>query len=304
MPVLGMGTASSPTPPPELVERSVYDAIELGYRHFDTASVYKSEQPLGRAIARAIEDGLISSRGQLFVTSKLWCTDAHPDSVLPAIKQTLRDAGLEYLDLYLVHWPLRLNGEKTLDFSGKNLVPFDMRGTWEVMEECQRLGLTKAIGVSNFTCKKLNQLLAYSNIKPVVNQVEMHPYWQQATLRRMCAENGIHVSAYSPLGGKGNWWGSSSVIEDEVIKSVAESVGRSPAQVCLRWAFEEGVSVIAKSFDKERMKQNMDIFDWELSEEAKVKISRLPQKRLPLGEPFVCPDGMYKSLDELWDGEI
>lgn len=304
MPVLGMGTATYPVPPPEEVEAAVYEAIKLGYRHFDSASLYQSERPLGQAVARALDDGLIRERDELFITSKLWCTDAHPDGVLPAIRDTLQALGMDYVDLYLVHFPVRLRGEKWFVFSGEDVIPLDMEGTWEAMEECKRLGLAKAIGVSNFTCKKLEQLLTNAKIVPAVNQVEMHPLWQQTKLREFCAEKGIHVSAYSPLGGIGVMWGTPAVFENEEIRSIAASLRISVAQVCLRWAFQSRVSFLPKSFNKERLKENMEIFDWELSDADMRRLNHLPQTRMVLSLPFVSPNGVYKSCEELWDGEL
>lgn len=304
MPVLGMGTATYPVPVPEVVESAVYEAIKLGYRHFDTASLYESERPLGLAVRRAIEDGLIKSRSELFITSKLFSTDAHPHGVLPAIRETLSALGMEYVDLYLIHFPARLKGEKRFVFNPEDVVPLDMEGTWEAMEECHRLGWAKAIGVSNFSCKKLELMLTHAKIVPAVNQVELHPLWQQRKLREFCKEKGIHVSAYSPLGGNGVLWGTLAVLENEEIKSIAHSIGKSVAQVCLRWAFQSGVSFLPKSFNKERLKENMDIFDWELSEKEMMKINALPQKRMVLALPYVSPNGVYKSCEELWDGEL
>lgn len=304
MPVLGMGTATYPVPPPEAVEAAVYEGIKLGYRHFDSASLYQSERPLGRAVARALDHGLIVGREELFITSKLWCTDTHPDGVLPAIRDTLRALEMDYVDLYLIHFPARLRGEKRFVFSGEDVTPLDMRGTWEAMEECKRLGLAKAIGVSNFTCKKLEQLLTDAKIVPAVNQVEMHPLWQQTKLREFCEEKGIHISAYSPLGGKGVIWGTPAVLENEEIRSIAASLGKSVAQVCLRWAFQSRVSFLPKSFSKERLKENMEIFDWELSDTNMKRLSQLPQTRMVLALPYVSPNGVYKSCEELWDGEL
>ncbi|KAF9624109.1 hypothetical protein IFM89_007807 [Coptis chinensis] len=306
MPLLGMGTAAFPEPPPELVESSVIAAIELGYRHFDTASAYQSEPPLGRAISEALRRGLVTSRSELFVTTKLWPGHAHPDLVLPALRESLGTLELDYVDLYLIHFHVRFNVKEISLTSAtkKDLLPLDVKGTWQAMEECQRLGLAKSIGVSNFSCKKLSQLLDYATIPPAVNQVEMHPLWQQRKLRDYCAEKGIHVSAFSPLGGKGAFWGSNAVFDSEQIKQIAQAKGKSVAQICLRWAFENGVSFLPKSFNKERLKENMKIFDWELSNEELQKMSTLPQSRIFTLEFLVSEDGPFKSVSDLWDGEM
>ncbi|XP_064949236.1 non-functional NADPH-dependent codeinone reductase 2-like [Musa acuminata AAA Group] len=304
MPVLGMGTATYPVPPDETITTAVIDAIGLGYRHLDTASVYGSERAVGRAIATALERGLIGSRDELFVTTKLWCTDMHADRVVPALQESLRTLGLEYIDLYLIHYPVRLKGEKRMVFTGEDMIPLDMPTVWEAMEKCQSLGLAKSIGVSNFTCKKLADLLNHARIPPAVNQVEVNPIWQQRKLRDFCSEKGIHVSAYSPLGAVGVLWGSNEVMECEEVKRIAQSMGKSIAQVCLRWGVEQGVSVVVKSFNGERLKENMQIFDWHLKEEDKERLSLVPQKRLILVEPFISPTGFYKSHAEFWDGDV
>ncbi|KAF9624387.1 hypothetical protein IFM89_010775, partial [Coptis chinensis] len=186
----------------------------------------------------------------------------------------------------------------------EDLIPFDIRTTWEAMEKCQRLGLVKSIGVSNFSSKKLSELLSNATISPAVNQVEMHPYWQQKELRDFCAKNGIHVSAYSPLGGKGTVWRSNLLFDTKEIQQIAHAKGKSTAQIILRWAFEQGVSFVSKSFHKGRMKENMEIFDWELSEDDLQIISCLPQGKIFTGEYLVSPHGQYKTVAELWDCEI
>ncbi|XP_016725865.2 non-functional NADPH-dependent codeinone reductase 2 isoform X2 [Gossypium hirsutum] len=306
IPLLGFGTAEYPFGASiDTMKQTILEAIAVGYRHFDTAALYQTEQPLGEAISDALRLGLIKSRDELFITSKLWCSDAHHDCVLPALKKTLKDLKLEYLDLYLIHWPVSVKpGEYELPVKKKDLVPIDLKSVWEAMEECQALGLTKSIGVSNFSCKKLETILSTAKIPPAVNQVEMNPMWQQKKLRKFCDEKGILIESYSPLGAKGTLWGTNRVMECELLKEIAQAKGKSLAQVCLRWAHEQGVCVLVKSFNKERMKQNLDIFDWKLSAEESCKISQLPQcKGFPAGE-FVSDDGPYKSLEELWDGEI
>ncbi|XP_015167668.1 methylecgonone reductase-like isoform X2 [Solanum tuberosum] len=270
MPLIGMGTApTAPTLPPidQLVSIFI-DAIEAGYRHFDTAAAYGSEEALGRAVADAIQRGLIESREDVFITSKLWCTETHHDLVLPALKRSLARLGMDYLDLYHIHWPVRMkNGsDQGIKLVNEDVIPFDMKGTWEAMEECHKLGLAKSIGVCNFSCTKLSQLLTHATIPPAVNQVEMHVAWRQEKMLAFCKEKGIHVA--------------------------------------LRWVYEQGVSVLVKSFNKDRMKENLQILDWELSNEENAKIQEIPQCRGFKGELFVHPDGPYKSPDEFWDGEL
>ncbi|PSR98743.1 Non-functional NADPH-dependent codeinone reductase [Actinidia chinensis var. chinensis] len=293
MPVLGLGTAIFPPVASEIVVRAVLQAIELGFRHFDTASVYQTEPALGEAIEEAIRLGLVKSRDELFITSKLWCSDCHAQLVI------------ECLDLYLIHWPLSMKpGAYEYPPKAEDLLPMDYKSVWVAMEECQRLGLTKSIGVSNFSCKKLDHLLAFATIPPAVNQVELNPYWQQKKLIDHCKANGITVAAFSPLGAAGTSWGSSRVLESEVLKEIAEAKGKTVAQVCLRWEYEQGIGIVVKSYNKERIKQNLEIFDWALSDEESKKIGEIPQSRRHSGEEFLFLNGPFKTIEELWDGEL
>ncbi|KAK8486180.1 hypothetical protein V6N13_026103 [Hibiscus sabdariffa] len=306
IPLIGLGTAEFPFGASnDTLKHTIIEAIRLGYRHFDTAAIYQTEQPLGEAVADALRLGLIESRDELFITSKLWCSDAHRDHVVPALQKTLENLKLEYLDLFLFHWPLSLKpGTYEFPFKEEDIFPTDLNSVWEGMEECQTLGLTKSIGVSNLSCKKLQTILSTAKIPPVVNQVEMNPMWQQNKLRDFCKDKGILVQAYSPLGGRGTVWGSDRVVDSDVLKEIAQAKGKSPAQVCLRWIHEQGVCIIVKSFNKERMKQNLDIFDWELSDDDLHKISQLPQSKGYAAEHFLSDNGPYRSVQEFWDGEI
>lgn len=304
MPMIGLGTATSPLPSNEALTSILVDAIDIGYRHFDTASIYGTEEPLGEAVSKALEIGLIKNRDEVFITSKLWCTDAHHDLVLKALKTTLKNLRLEYVDLYLIHWPVRLKEDvEGFNFTGKDVIPFDIKGTWKAMEDCYRLGLAKSIGVSNFGIKKLSVLLENATIFPAVNQVEMNPSWQQGKLREFCMNKGIHVCAWSPLGAYKVFWGSNAVMENPILQEIAEARRKSVAQIALRWIHEQGTSVIVKSFNKERMKQNLEIFDWKLNQEELDKINKIPQCRLYKAEMFLSENGPYKSLEDLWDGD-
>lgn len=305
MPLLGMGTATSLLEGSQETKTAVLQAIEIGYRHFDTAKLYLTEEPLGEAIAEALSRGFIKSRDELFITSKLWCSDAHAELVLPALKRSLRDLQLEYLDLYLIHWPVSSrSGTYEFPINKEDFLPMDFKSVWEAMQDCQDLGLTKSIGVSNFSCKKLSDILAFAKIPPAVNQVEINPLWQQKKLREFCKANGILLTAYAPLGAKGTLWGSNRVLENKVLKEIATAKGKSVAQVCLRWAYEQGVCVVVKSFNNGRMKENLEIFNWTLSEEESRMISEIPQSRGCRGEDYISEKGPIKTIEELWDGEI
>ncbi|KAL8035715.1 hypothetical protein ABFX02_12G114700 [Erythranthe guttata] len=301
IPVIGFGTASEPPFDSETTKTAILQAIEIGYRHFDTAALYNSEQPLGEAVAEAINRGLIKSRDELFITSKLWCSDAHGHRVLPALKKTLENLDMVYVDLYLIHWPVSARpGKVEYPIKAEDFVAMDFESVWAAMEECQIIGLTKSIGVSNFSCTKLQQILAIAKIHPAVNQVELNPCWQQKKLIEFCKEKGILVFAYSCLGSGG----TNRVMESQVLKQISKAKGKTVAQVSLRWGYEQGIGMVVKSFNKERMKQNIDIFDWSLNSEEVNKISEIPQCRAFLGVYYTSVYGPYNTIQQLWDEQI
>ncbi|TVU14320.1 hypothetical protein EJB05_37781 [Eragrostis curvula] len=297
MPAVGLGTVEFPTVH-ENTKNAVLAAIEVGYRHIDTASMYGTEKPLGDAVAEAVRRGLVQSREEVFVTTKLWGSQCHQDLVLPSLRESLQNLQMEYADLYLIHWPVCLKpGPPGFPNKKEDALPFDFEGVWRAMEECQRLGLARAIGVSNFATKHLEKILAVATIPPAVNQVELNPVWQQRTLRAYCATKGIRVAAYSPLGGQ-NWDGQgNAVLESPVLAEIAKARGKTVAQVSLRWIYEQGVTSIVKSYNKERLKQNLEIFDWELTEEDRQKISQISQKKIIQAESLFTPEGEFTSVD-------
>uniref|UniRef100_A0ACD5UWI2 Uncharacterized protein n=1 Tax=Avena sativa TaxID=4498 RepID=A0ACD5UWI2_AVESA len=289
---VGFGTASFPFVA-EDVKNAVLAALELGYRHIDTASVYGSEQVVGEAVAEATRRRVIASRGEVFVTTKVWCTQCHPDLVLPSLKESLQQLQMEYVDLYLIHWPMSVKPSKPhLFMKREDIVPMDLRGVWEAMEECHRLGLAKMIGVSNFTTRKLQELLAIAKVPPAVNQVELNPVWQQKKLIEFCKEKGIHVTAYSPVGGQTRTIQTNAVLQSEVLKEIAEARGKSVAQISLRWIYEQGASMVTKSMKKERIEKNMEIFDWELTDEDRFKIAQIPQQKKVTVLGILAPEGV------------
>ncbi|KAJ9554343.1 hypothetical protein OSB04_018388 [Centaurea solstitialis] len=299
IPVIGMGTASWKEAGDQ-VTAGIVEAIKVGYRHFDTASRYKTEPYLGEAIKEALKLGLIKSRDELFITTKLWCSSAEGHLVLPAIKQSLRNLGLEYVDLYLVHWPIKLTqGEFKVPNPKECFHPINIKEVWAAMEECQNLGLTKSIGVSNFSPKRIQEIISFAKIPPAINQVEMNPLWQQKKLNEFCKKNGILLTGYSPLGAFGSVWGHNRVMECDVLKDIANSKGKTVAQISLRWMYEQGVSFVVKSFNTERMKQNLDIFDWSLTEEESIKISQIPQQKHTYLRLMVTePNDVAAEIDE------
>ncbi|XP_051217577.1 deoxymugineic acid synthase 1-D [Lolium perenne] len=298
MPAIGMGTAKFPVVH-ETTRDAVLAAVEVGFRHFDTASLYGTELPLGDAIAEAVRRGLVASREEVFITSKLWCTQCHPHLVLSSFRESLRNLQMEYVDLYLIHWPVSLKpGPVVFPLKREDAVPFDFEGVWREMEECHRLGLAKAIGVSNFTTWHLDKIMAAATVPPAVNQVELNPVWQQRKLRAYCAEKGIHVTAYSPLGGQ-NWTGEgNAVLESQVLAEIAKARRKSIAQVALRWIYEQGLTPIVKSFSKERLMQNLEIFDWDLTEDDLIKIGQISQKKIATATSILfSPEGDFTSVN-------
>jgi 2,5-diketo-D-gluconate reductase A len=226
---------------PKDTAAAVSRALRDGYRHIDTAEMYGNEAEVGEAIARSSLD-----RGEVFVTSKLNNNAHEPDAAREAFDATLKALSLDYIDLFLIHWPLpsRYGG--------------DYVSTWKTLEEFYREGRARSIGVSNFQPHHLRRLHGETEIIPAVNQIEIHPYLTQEDVRAFCAEHQIAVEAWSPLG-KG------SVLDDPVIRSVAERAGKTPAQVVLRWHIQRGDIVFPKSVTPKRVKENIDIFDFELS---------------------------------------
>ncbi|KAL3357974.1 hypothetical protein AABB24_015216 [Solanum stoloniferum] len=173
------------------------------------------------------------------------------------------------------------------------------------MEKVYDSGKARVIGVSNFSTKKLGDLLQVARIRPAVNQVECHPSWQQAKLREFCKSNEVHLSAYSPLGSPGTTWLKSDVLKQPAVISVAEKLGKTPAQVCLRWGIQMGQSVLPKSTHEARIKENLDVLNWSIPDDLLAKFSEIPQARLLRGISFVHEThGQYRTLEELWDDEI
>lgn len=303
IPVLGFGTYSYPIDL-KATELAIHTALKVGYRHFDTAKVYGSEPAVGRALTVAIDEGFVE-REDVFLTSKLWGSDHHDP--VSALKRTLQNLGMEYVDMYLVHWPVKLKP------GANNAVPkeeefepeLDMEVTWRGMERCFDSGLCRAIGVSNFSSKKIETLLDFASVPPAVNQVEMHPMWKQRKLREVCEENKILVSAYSPLGAPGNAWGSTAVVDSPIIQSIALKHNATPAQVALQWGVSKGASVIPKSFSKDRMEENMGALDLWLDDQDILDIDKLGERKILRGDVYVNQTtSPYKTLEELWDDEI
>ncbi len=249
IPCIGFGTFLTPE---DEVTLSVKAALEAGYRHIDAAAIYGNEKGVGRAIK---ESGV--PREEIFVTSKVWNTERGYEKTKAAFQKTLDDLGLTYLDLYLIHWPAnrRQFGDGAADLNAQ---------TWRAMEDLYLEGRIKAIGVSNFWPHHLEALMKTARIMPMVDQIEYHPGWMQEAVVSYCEAHHILVEAWSPLG-------RSAVLQREELKEIAESHGKSAAQVCIRWEMQHGILPLPKSVTPSRIAQNADVFDFVLSEEEMKK---------------------------------
>jgi 2,5-diketo-D-gluconate reductase A len=248
MPLLGFGVFQ--VPDPKECEQSVYEAIQCGYRLIDTAAAYFNEEAVGKAIKKSS-----IKREDLFITTKLWIQDAGYEKTKKAFDNSLKKLKLDYLDLYLIHQPYS-----------------DVHGAWRAMEELYREGRIRAIGVSNFHPDRVMDLISFNEIVPAVNQIETHPFHQQIEMQKFLKENGVQHESWAPFAE-----GKNDLFKSELLASIGEKYSKSIAQIVLRWLTQRGIIVIPKSVRKERMEENLNIFDFLLNSEDMQTIQTLDQ---------------------------
>ncbi|CAO3622162.1 unnamed protein product [Mucor fragilis] len=286
MPIIGYGCWKVEENP----EQVVYTAIKNGYRLIDGAAVYGNEVGVGRGINRAIKEGIVK-RQDLFVVSKLWNNYHNKAHVRAAIDRTLKDMELDYLDLYIIHFPVPLKYvDPTVEYPGPwfingkvELEKSPMHELWTEMEKLVDAGLTRNIGISNFNAQLIMDLLTYAKYKPATLQIELHPYLQQTPLVKWVQEQDIQVTAYSSFGPSSYTVFSESaktatpLLDHDMIKSIASKHGKTPAQVLLRWSIERDVAVLPKSMSEDRIKSNLDVFSFKLDEKDHDEIKKLDE---------------------------
>ena len=309
IPGLGLGTFGSDSVSADTVASAVVEAVRLGYRHIDCASVYGNEKEIGGALKTLRDKGL--PREELWITSKLW-NDKHAEKdVIPSCEKSLADLGLDYLDLYLVHWPFpNFHPPKTeVTWRGTDAKSFAIERylkTWRKVEELQKKGLVRAIGTSNMTIPKLKALLPEASIKPAVNEMELHPHFQQAELFDFVRSQGIVPIGYCPLGSPGrpdrDRTPEDTVdMEDPVVVKIAADHGVHPAAVCIAWAVQRGQIPIPFSVKRRNILANLKAAaHLKLNNDEMAAVSRLNRDcRLVKGQVFLWKDG--QSWEDLWD---
>lgn len=305
MPLFGLGTWKSD---PGEVGAAIREALRLGYRHFDCSPIYGNEPEVGEALAAGMaECGL--AREEVWVTSKLWNNAHEPEDARPALEATLRDLRLEWLDLYLMHWPIAQRRDTALPDRGDQLVslaeiPLD--ATWGAMEELVDLGLCRHIGVSNFSARKIRGILEHCRIRPEVDQVERHPYLRQPELVSFCRAEELIVTGYSPLGSPDRperllVEGEPVLLEDPVVRDVARRAGATPAQVLIAWAIAHDTAVIPKTVSPERLAENLAGAELRLDANALERLDGLDRHRRYISGEFWAKPGSPYTVADLWD---
>ena len=300
MPLFGLGTYQSKA---NELHDAIISALKDGYRLIDCAAYYKNEEIIGAALQETFTSGLVK-REELFITSKLWNNNHAPEHVEEALRKTLHDLRLDYLDLYLIHWPIALKHDIEYPRQASDLLSLEecpLTETWKAMEQKQAKGLCRHIGVSNFSIPKLKELIAVAKNKPEMNQVEMHPYLQQNELFRFCQSEGIYLTAYSPLGRNLPIKNKPGLTNEPIIIDLAKKYNCTPAQIIIAWGVQRGIVIIPKSVHPERIKENIKSLDINISPEDMTKIATLDSHtRMTDGSAWIFPDGPY-TMKNIWD---
>ncbi len=314
MPTVGLGLWKIDA---DTVADAVYQAIKVGYRHLDSAADYGNEKEVGEGIALAINDGLCS-RDELWVTSKLWNTYHRREHVEVACRKSLEDLGLDYFDLYLVHFPIALS---YVDFNdryppewifdpeaenpGMQLDAVPLSETWGAMEKLVEVGLCRQIGICNYSTSLVHDLMSYARIKPAMLQVESHPYHTQEALLRTAQQYGIAVTAFSPLGSLSYVsidmaTANDSVLTEPVVMAAAQRIGATAAQVVLRWGIQRGTAVIPKTSNPQRLVENLHLSELSLNEDEMAAISTLNQNRR-FNDPGHFCEAAFNTFHSIYD---
>ena len=304
MPILGLGTWKAE---PGDVGKAVLNAIQAGYRHIDCAAIYGNEREIGAALEEVLQFDEVK-REDLWITSKLWNNAHARDQVPLALQKTLKDLRLDYLDLYLIHWPVAIRPEIMFPTSGEHFLSLDempLLETWSGMEACVQQGLTRHIGVSNYNIKHLEETCNGAKIKPEMNQIELHPFLQQKEMLYYCKQKGIHLTAYSSLGSGDRPQvlkspDERSLLENSTVNEIARTHRCTPAQVLINWAMARDTAVIPKSVNAARLVENFESTQIVLSVNEMARLAELETGTRYVNGEFWTIEGSPYTLDGLW----
>ncbi|VDM22179.1 unnamed protein product [Hydatigera taeniaeformis] len=300
IPQLGFGTFWAPR---DVVAAAVESALNVGYRHIDCAMIYGNEKEVGEGIASSMKK-LNLKREDIFVTSKLWCDKHAPEDVRKACEQSIKNFGLQYLDLYLIHFPGSIKYKEGVPFDHNDPNSFELEyhkieDTWKAMEELVTVGLVKSIGVSNFNKRQLERILASCTIPPAVNQVEVNIHCPNKKLIAFCHSKNIVVEGYSPLGSPGFMREKvKPLVEDKKAVEIAHKHKKTPAQVLLRHGLQRDIVVLVKSVTPEHIRSNFDVFDFELSDAEMEELNTIESSGRIIWWPWISKHPEYPFRDE------
>ncbi len=305
IPAIGLGTWKASK---DEVAQAVFTAITLGYRHIDCAAIYNNEREVGAALQQALRQKIVQ-RQELWITSKLWNNAHLPQHVQPAAEKSIKELGLDYLDLFLIHWPVSFRQDIVFPKKPEQYLPPDdnrLFDTWQAMEKLVKKGLVRSIGVSNFKKSRLQILMDNAAIPPAVNQVECHPCLQQRQLLTYCKKEGVILTAYAPLGSGDRPQKTRAeeegpeILELPIIAELAAQTGISRAQLLLAWGLARGTCVIPKSTKKSRLKENLAAAEISLAPEVCQQLDCLNKERRLISGSFFCTEQSPYTLDWIW----